>query len=210
MMRIVPVLAIVAGVVLLAWFGWTFYVLFSTERLRYQVLEKKDTFEIRGYGPHIVAYVDVPGDYETAINEGFRILAGYIFGGNTRRERISMTAPVTESRSERIAMTAPVTEQVSGGLRRISFMMPSRFTLATLPQPNDVQVRFEQVPAKKYAVTRFTWYAAQGRVERKKLELSAAVKSAGLIQKAPPTYAGYNDPYSFPFLQHHEILIEIQ
>jgi hypothetical protein len=174
------------------------------------VLEKTEAFEIRSYEPHLVAYVDVTGDYETAINAGFRILAGYIFGGNTRKENIRMAAPVTEFKNERIAMTAPVTEQESGEFRRISFVMPAQFTMDTLPRPNDARISFEVVPAKKYAVSRFTWYATQSRVERKKLELSAAIKSAGLIQKAPPIYAGYNDPYSFPLLHHHEILIEIQ
>jgi len=41
------------------------------------------------------------------LNNGFSIVAGYIFGGNTKKESISMTAPVVAT-SESISMTAPV------------------------------------------------------------------------------------------------------
>jgi hypothetical protein len=201
---------IAIAVILALWLGWTFYVTYNLERPRYTVLEKRDAFEIRLYQPYIVAYVDTPGDYKTAINNGFRILANYIFGGNIRRESIDMTAPVTETASERIAMTAPVTEQRTGKVRQITFMMPEKYTLNTLPEPDDDRIRFKQVPEKKYAAIRFTWYPTEARVERKKEELAKAIQLSGYIRIGEPIYAAYNDPYSFPLLQRHEILIEIE
>ncbi|MBN2243626.1 MAG: heme-binding protein [Acidobacteria bacterium] len=201
---------IVTGAILALWLGWTFYVTYNIESPRYRVLQKNDAFEVRLYEPYIAAYVDVPGDHENAINQGFRILANYIFGGNTRRESIAMTAPVTETVNERIAMTAPVTEQQTGKLRRITFMMPGAYTLDTLPKPDDERIRFHEAPGKKCAATRFTWYPTEARVERKKAELIEWVELAGLIRKGEPIYAAYNDPYSFPLLQRHEILIEVQ
>ena len=89
-------------------------------------------------------------------------------------------------------------------------MMPGRFTMGKLPQPDDPRVQFEEVPARKLAATSFTWYPNQARVERKKKEFDTAVRAAGFKPKSPPVYAGYSDPYSFPLLQHHEILIEVE
>ena len=150
------------------------------------------------------------GDYKTAINAGFRILAGYIFGGNTRLESIDMTAPVMERESESIAMTAPVTEQQTGEFRRISFMMPGKYTLDTLPKPDDKRIRFKEILEKKYAVIRFTWYPTGPRVESKKAELAELIQSLGYIPKGEPVFAAYNDPFSFPLLKRNEILIEVE
>jgi hypothetical protein len=202
---------IAIGFILILWLGWTFYVTYNIERPRYKVLEKYDAVEIRLYEPYLSAYVDVRGDYKTAINAGFRILAGYIFGGNTRLERIDMTAaPVMERVSESIAMTAPVTEQQMGEFRRVSFMMPGKYTLDTLPKPDDERIRFKEILEKKYAVIRFTWYPTGPRVESKTAELAELVQSLGYIRKGDPIFAAYNDPYSFPLLKRNEILIEIE
>ena len=208
--RISIITLIVIGVILILWLGWTFYVTYNIERPRYKVLEKYDAVEIRLYEPYLIAYVDVQGDYKTAINAGFRILAGYIFGGNTRLESIDMTAPVMERESESIAMTAPVTEQQMGESRRISFMMPGKYTLDTLPKPDDERIRFKEIIEKKYAVIRFTWYPTGPRVESKKAELAELIQSLGYIPKGEPVFAAYNDPFSFPLLKRNEILIEVE
>ena len=43
--------------------------------------------------------------------QGFRTVAGFIFGGNTLRESVAMTSPV---RCEPIAMTSPVRTESAG------------------------------------------------------------------------------------------------
>ncbi len=205
-------LVAVCGMVLLAWIGWTVYVLRATEHPSYKVLETRKGFEIREYEPYITACVSSTGTHQEALYGGFRVLANYIFGGNTKKESIAMTAPVTEgvSAGERIAMTAPVTETRTGEDRRVCFTMPSSFTLETLPTPNDARVRFEQVPAKKYAALRFTWYATDDRVARKEEELLNDLKEADIAPASEPMYAGYNDPWSFPLLMRNEILVEVR
>jgi hypothetical protein len=83
----------------------------SIESPKYKIIERDNKFEIRDYERYIVAEVDVEASYNSALNSGFGILAGYIFGGNSARTSIAMTAPVTEnstSRSEKIEMTRPV------------------------------------------------------------------------------------------------------
>lgn len=87
-----------------------------------------------------------------------------------------MTAPVAESASEPVAMTVPVMEQGSGDTRRVTFSMPSKYTLDTLPKPNNSAVKLREVPAHRVAVTRFTWYATNSRVARLQSELMVALK----------------------------------
>lgn len=92
--------------------------------------------EIRQYGPRVAAETVVDADEEPARNIGFRRLARYIFGGNQREESISMTAPVAQPRSQ-------------GGRSTIRFFMPAKWTLETLPQPNDDVVQLVTVPARR-------------------------------------------------------------
>jgi hypothetical protein len=219
---------LVAGILLVVWLGWTAFVRFGVKEPAYIVLERPAGFELRQYEPYIIAYTDVRGSHSEALNSGFRILAGYIFGGNTKKESIAMTAPVmeggensekiamtvpvmeSEAVSEKIAMTAPVTEEVIDNMRRISFVMPKQYTLESLPTPNDARVQFLEVPAKKYAVLRFGWYATEPRVTEKKSVLLELLKSAGVTPRGEPIYAGYNDPWSFPLLIRNEILVEVE
>ena len=70
-----------------------------------------------------------------------------------------MTAPVTQQGSEKIAMTAPVTQQGDGNTWRVRFIMPSSYTMETLPKPNNPTVELKEVPAKRYVVIRFAGLA---------------------------------------------------
>ena len=141
----------------------------AIEEPKYQVLEKDGDIELRAYEPMIVAEVLVDGDMDRASGKGFRAIAGYIFGDNTSQsgaeEKIAMTAPVTmspseEQMAEKIAMTAPVTMQEtegqSGEQWRVHFVMPSEYTMASLPNPNDERVKLREVEAAKYASIRFS------------------------------------------------------
>ena len=104
----------------------------------------------------------------TALNSGFRQLAGYIFGGNTSKTQVKMMY-TTRQGSETIAMTAPVTDTVSNsGKHIIAFTMPSTYTLDTLPKPENIQVHFRAILPSKKAVIRYSWYTTKPRVEAKK------------------------------------------
>ena len=119
-----------------------------------------DAVEIRQYGPRIAAETTVADDEDRSRNIGFRRLARYIFGANHRDETISMTAPVSQQPNrdgDEIAMTAPVAQsRNSGGHWTIRFFMPSKWSIETLPKPDDDNVRLVTVPAETVAVLRFT------------------------------------------------------
>jgi hypothetical protein len=100
----------------------------------YMVSSKSGNLEIREYGPTIVAEATVEGERDQAIQRGFRIIADYIFGNNLSSTKVAMTAPVIQQSSEKIAMTAPVIQQAKGTSWNVRFVMPSKYTIETLPK----------------------------------------------------------------------------
>ncbi len=115
----------------------------ATEEPPFTVSVKQGDFEVRDYPALVAAEVSVSGDRKDAASKGFRLLAGYIFGGNTRQQSIAMTAPVVQApaASEKIAMTAPVMQIGGNGTWVIRFIMPQGSTLETLPKPNNPAVK---------------------------------------------------------------------
>lgn len=173
-------------------------------------LELKDgDFEVRRYAPLMAAEVIVDGERSAAINQGFRLLADFIFGNNTAQKKIGMTTPVTQQVSEKIAMTVPVTQQSEGNSWKVRFMMPAEYTRATLPVPNDSRVKIVSEPEKRFAVIRFSGWSSDANLSEHKAKLEAWVARKSLRPAAPPIAAFYNPPWSLPFLRRNEYLIEL-
>ncbi len=166
-------------------------------------------FEIRRYDPLLAAEVTVTGERSAAISQGFRLLADFIFGNNTSKTKIEMTAPVTQKPSEKIAMTVPVTQQAAGNEWKVRFIMPAEYTAATLPAPNDQRVRIIAEPAKRFAVIRFSGWSSEANLSEHRTLLEAWVKAKALPAAGPPVAAFYNPPWSLPFLRRNEYLIEL-
>jgi len=204
-------LIIVFLLVLAAWTVWG-YLSSRVEQAEYTVKKKANGYEIREYPAHIVAQTTVTGSYEDALQQGFRIVAGYIFGGNRKKEGISMTAPVVEQRSrgKSIAMTAPVTANIEGESHTIAFGMPRSYTLATLPAPTDSRVKLVEISKKKMAVKRFSLWRTDARVQSKKQELLRALSRDKAVVVGEPQYAGYNAPWTPPWMIRNEVLVEIR
>ncbi len=198
-------------VIFVVWSAWGYFTS-NVENTEYSVIEKRKAYEIRLYPSHIVAQTTVEGTYGEALRKGFRIIAGYIFGGNTKKQSIAMTAPVVEKSnvSENIAMTAPVVATVEGQSHTIAFGMPRSYTLDTLPTPNDSRIKLVTIPEKKMAVITFSWYRTDARVMTKKQELLDVLKKEGLTTVGETQYAGYNAPWTPPWLTHNEVMVEIK
>lgn len=201
-------------IVLLIVIVWSIWGFFSSrvEQTAYTVKKKVDGYEIREYVAHIVAQTTVTGSYTEALQQGFRIVAGYIFGGNTKKESISMTSPVMEQRvrGQSIAMTAPVMANIEGEVHTIAFGMPRSYTLATLPKPTDSRVVLVEVSARKMAVKRFSWWRTDSRVQAKKHELLDALARDMVTIVGEPQYAGYNAPWTPPWMIRNEVMVEIR
>ena len=186
----------------------------ATEEPKYSLIEKDGAFEVRAYDSKLIAEVLLDAEMSDATSAGFRLLADYIFGNNTapsgKSEKISMTAPVTvENRSEKIAMTAPVAIQSEQKGWRVWFVMPSHFSLATLPKPNNPLVVIKPIAAKRYAVVRFSGWVDDEKMQAKVKELSAWLAVKKLTSKGQPELARYNPPWTLPFLRRNEVMLEI-
>lgn len=177
---------------------------------KYTVVRQYDGFEIRDYAPYLVAEVVVPGPSEEAGNRGFRILAGYIFGKNKGARTIAMTAPVTQTPAPtKIEMTAPVTQAAANGGYVVQFSMPSEYTLETLPEPVDPQVKLKEIPGGRFAVIRYsgTWSERNYKEHLEKLE--RGVEAAGLRTTGNPIYSRYNAPFVPWFMRRNEIWLKL-
>ncbi len=184
-------------------------IMSNVEQPKFQLAEKQGKIEIRDYMPLIVAEVSVAGEREKAINEGFRLVADYIFGNNVSSEKVAMTAPVIQQASEKVAMTAPVLQQGSGTSWQVSFVMPAGYTMATLPRPNDPRVTLKEMPGRRFAVIRFSGMAGDKSIEKRQRELADFVAARKLVPLAPPVYAFYNPPWTLPFFRRNEVMQEI-
>jgi hypothetical protein len=198
----------IAGVTLLAAALWG-PIVSNVEQPKYEIVETSGNIEIRDYAPMIVAEVDVTGGRRDAIGKGFRIIADYIFGNNTTAQKLPMTAAVTQQDSEKIAMTAPVTQQGDGNTWRVRFIMPSSYTMETLPKPDNPAVELKQIGAKRYAVIRFSGMAGEDSLKRYTEELNAFIGAKKLTPLSVPTYAFFNPPWTLPFLRRNEVMVEI-
>ena len=209
---------IIAGVLVVlmgAWVAAGYLPVRNIETPKYAVLSANKEYEIRQYPGHIVAEVQVTGTYKEAVNKGFRRIADYIFGNNTASGSIAMTAPVLHEKhttSEKIPMTAPVLHGKTGETDSytVAFVMPSSYTLETLPKPNNADVTVRAVPPKKYAALRFSGYAPESKVRRKTELLLALLKQDDVTPVGSPSVAEYHPPWTPPFMRRNEILVEIQ
>jgi hypothetical protein len=195
--------------------------MFSLEEPPFDVLKKISEFELRSYQPMVIAEVVVQGDVIAAGKEGARLVKDYIFGEGAQetaaaeqknRESISMTVPVTmEKTPEKIAMTVPVTmESAAGSSYRLHFVMPSKYTMQTLPKPADPRVSLREVPAQKMAAIRFSKFTTEATIAEKTTLLQAWIKQQGLKAVGKPQFARYDPPFVPPLLRRSEILIAVE
>ena len=194
--------------------GCSVFGIRNYEMPKYQIILKEENKEIRHYESYIVAKTMVKGEFKKAQGAAFRILAGYIFGDNEKKQEIPMTAPVLQKPTEessKLQMTAPVIQSPSEDGWVMSFMMPSKYIIEDLPMPKNKSVSFETIPERYIAALRYTWISNKNRNEKKANELQQWI--TGLSEFEPvsfPVYAGYDPPWTLPFLRRNEVMIEIK
>ncbi len=208
--------------------SWLSLCLFSSlamaiEEPPYEVLRSEGPFEIRRYAPMLVAETWVDGDMDEASNKGFRLIASYIFGNNQRPDsdqtsKIAMTAPVTiEPQSLAIATAAPMTVEpqsadsglVSAHRWRVHFVMPSAYTLASIPRPRSDAIRLREIPAKTFVVHTYSWLNTQQRVQQKIQATLEWAQRQSLPVIGTPQLARYDPPWTLPMFKRNEIMVEM-
>ncbi|MGL5904130.1 MAG: SOUL family heme-binding protein [Cetobacterium sp.] len=182
----------------------------TSEEAGYTLISADKDIEIRQLDSTLVAEVTVPGGYDYATNAGFKKLAKYIFGENTSKDEISMTAPVLQEKSEKINMTAPVLQEKTGESWSMQFTMPKKYTLETLPKPLDKEITIKEIPSKKVAVLTYSGLLTEKKIDLKTLELEEWCRKNNVKQISAPRSLGYDPPWTLPFLRRNEITVDIE
>ena len=149
-----------------------------------------EQIEIRAYAPRIMAVTGMNEDSDS----GFRVLAGYIFGGNAEEQKIAMTAPV---------------QQTMAGEKEMAFMMPAEYALKDLPQPEDQRVSFREAPAYTAAVIQFSGWASAEKADENWQQLLRFLIAEGIDISGEPTLNQYNPPWTLPFMRRNEIIVPV-
>lgn len=203
----------------------------ATEEPKFEVISQDKNFELRRYAPMIVAEVEVQGDMDAASGQGFRAVADFIFGnniaakssGDKSSEKIAMTVPVALAPTEKIAMTAPVVLSPSGETAaaqlpelkgaqqwRLHFVMPSRYTMETLPKPNNPAVVIRELPATTWAVLKYSGFNTEAGTQERIEELKTWLASQNLKAVGSPQLARYNPPWTLPILRRNEVMLQLE
>lgn len=212
-MKIILTAAIIIGII----FGVFFLMQSSamaTEKPNYTVEREDGKFQIRAYPSMLLAEVYVTGDRDQAANRGFRKLAGFIFGDNETQmgtednsSKIAMTAPVVQTpQSAKIDMTSPVVQTPNAeGKWTVNFMMPSEYTMETLPKPTDKDIRiFKSDPYRSVSI-RFSGRGTKSNLAKHEKKLTDWIAAQGLEIEGGPEYAFYDAPFIPPMFRRNEI-----
>ena len=203
------------AVILLLTSGCSLVGISNVEEAAYTVAIKDGDFELRDYQPMVIAQTTIDDDFDEAGNKAFRRLFAYISGNNSSNSEIAMTAPViadtaAENNGEKIAMTAPVLqEEVQDGWR-YAFVLPAEITLETAPEPVDENITIKKEPGKKVAVIQFSGFWSEAGMMDKATELRSWIKAKDFKSLSEPRWAGYNPPWTIPFLRRNEVMIDVQ
>jgi hypothetical protein len=178
---------------------------------KYKVLKQQRPFELREYPKQILAETIVDGSLENAGNRAFNRLLRYITGQNQSRAKVAMTSPVEQTASgEKISMTAPVEQKKTRDKWAVGFIMPSTYTMESLPKPLDSDVELREVPPRQLAVVRYSGFWTKKSYNSKKESLEQWIAENNLNTLGEPVWARYNPPFTPWFLRRNEIQIPVQ
>jgi hypothetical protein len=194
----IKVILIILGIIIALFIAVQIYFMSSQKNIEqypYSVLKTYNDFEIRNYESALFTSVKLPSNkYDKASNKGFSILAGYIFGGNTKNEKIAMTSPVAMTLEENTTMM---------------FLVPKAYSKENLPTPNDTNIEFKEMPAKKVAAIGFGGWANDEKIETYKNKLLKALDKHQIAYTNKYFFLGYNAPMEL-VNRKNEIIIELE
>lgn len=178
---------------------------------KYSVVEKDGRFELRDYEPQIIAETVVNTDFEDAGDEAFERLFDYISGNNKPAQKIAMTVPVSQKApGKEISMTTPVSQRKQGGKWVVSFMMPSSYTMDTIPLPKDSRIVLRQIPARRMCAVKYSGRWTLDNYQKYKTELGDWMRRKKLEPAGEVIWARYNPPWTLWFLRRNEILYPVR
>jgi hypothetical protein len=126
-------------------------------------------------------------------SDGFRSIAGYIFGGNDKEQKIAMTSPVVMELNDSATMY---------------FVMPSQYKKDELPNPSNKNVEIQEEASKVLLVVRYGGYSNDERITSHTEVLRQIIQKHQLKATGPFMYMGYNAPWDI-INRRNEVAVEI-
>jgi hypothetical protein len=164
------------------------------EMPQYTVLKTYGEVEIRQYPKMVVAKTTM---LDTAMDKnmsnGFRTIAGYIFGGNDSNQKIAMTAPVV---------------MTMGDTATMYFVMPKQYKKDQLPQPTSSRVKILEEGEKVLAVITYGGFSSAEKIETFRQKLATILTQQQIKTMGPYLYMGYNAPWDL-INRRNEVAIEV-
>jgi hypothetical protein len=187
----------------------------ATEKPNYKILKKDANIELRDYAGYICASVNMRGSSNNnAGNNAFSVLADYIFGNNLDTLNIKMTVPVMTQQhriSKKIPMTASVlTIQTDDDMYEVSFIMPSEYTMKTIPEPVSKLVRLHEVTKHRAVAIIFSGRSGEDIIRTNTSILNNWIQENKLIQNGSPLLARYDPPWKPGFMRRNEVIINVK
>ena len=167
----------------------------NIETYAFTIIDSYETIEIRQYEASLFTSVQMSSNnYRKTSSKGFSVLAGYIFGGNDKEEKIAMTSPVAMSLKDSTTML---------------FLVPKKYTRDNLPVPNDSRIEFKNIPEKRVAAISFGGWANDLKIASFKKKLIDVLNSKGIKYTDNFYFLGYNAPMEV-FNRKNEIIVELE
>ena len=166
----------------------------NIETPKYKVIKTYDEVEVRLYPKMVVAKTNLADkSFDNQGSNGFRTIAGYIFGGNEKNEKIAMTAPVVMNMGDSASMY---------------FVMPKSYDKSELPTPNSKNVQIVEVAEKTLAVITYGGFSSDEKIEKHRKQLEEILQKNKLQTKGAYLYMGYNAPWDI-INRKNEVAIEV-
>jgi DNA gyrase inhibitor GyrI len=165
------------------------------ESANYTVVQEDGAFEIRDY-PDLTLVSTSMNPSNAGGDDSFMRLFRYISGANENEQKISMTVPV-------------FSETINAESGRMSFLVPSKVAEEGTPNASSDDVQIKTMRGGRFATYRFSgrWDVARQQVASEKLAEWMKLKS--LETSGQTLVAGYDPPFTPPFMRRNEILIRI-
>ena len=166
----------------------------NIETPKYKVIKNYDEVEVRLYPKMVVAKTNLADkSFDNQGSNGFRTIAGYIFGGNEKNEKIAMTAPVVMNMGDSASMY---------------FVMPKSYEKEELPTPNSKNVQIVEVAEKTLAVITYGGFSSDEKIEKHRKQLEQILQKNKIQTKGAYMYMGYNAPWDI-INRKNEVAIEL-
>ena len=190
--------------------GAAFYYLKerATEEPGFRPLETDGDHQIRDYPPLTVAETVVNGPRRNALDQGFRILADYLFAKSRDGEKLAMTVPVMQDSGDPMASDPPFFDDDLEGAWRTRFVMPEGRDADDLPEPPE-GIELVELPARKVAVVSFAGRANDRLLAEQEDRLRGWLAKRGVKAGGEPEYAFYNSPMIPGPLRRNEVWLAL-